>query len=184
MPPPRSKNIQYASGEEWRTISNSSRKNEAAGPKWKWCSVAGVSGSDSKVWFYKEQHCIGTWNVRSINQDKLDMVKQEMARVNISILGISELKWMGMGEFNSDDHYIYYYRPESLGRNGVALFSQKKCPKHSFVFWYILKNNNDFSSFPGQTIQHHSNPRLCSNHQSRSSWSWPVLWRTNYKTLN
>ena len=68
--------------------------------------------------------------------------------MNISILGISELKWMGMGEFNSDDHYIYYCGPESLRRNGVALFSKKKkkkCPKHCFVFGYILKNNRMIS---------------------------------------
>ena len=66
-----------------------------------------VCGGESKVRSWKEQYCIGTWNVRSMNQGKLDMVKQDMARVNIDILGISELKWTGMGEFNSDDHYIY-----------------------------------------------------------------------------
>ena len=74
-----------------------------------------------KVQCCKEQHCIGTWNIRSMNQGKLEVVKQEMARVNIDILGISELKWTGMGEFNSDDHYIYYCGQESLRRNGVAL---------------------------------------------------------------
>ena len=62
----------------------------------------------------KEQYCIGTWNVMSMNQGKLEVVKQEMARVNVNILGISELKWIGMGQFNSDDHYIYYCREESL----------------------------------------------------------------------
>ena len=67
-----------------------------------------VSGGESKVQCYKEQYCIATWYVRSMNQGKLDVVKQEMPRVNIDILGISELKWMRMGEFNSDDHYIYY----------------------------------------------------------------------------
>ena len=64
-----------------------------------------VSGGESKVQFCKEQYCIGTWNIRSINQGKLNVVKQEIARVNIDILGISKLKWMGMGEFNSDDQY-------------------------------------------------------------------------------
>ena len=68
----------------------------------------------------KEQYCIGTWNVRSMNQGKLEVVKQEMTRVNIDILGISELKWTGMGEFNSDDHYIYYCGQESLTRNRVT----------------------------------------------------------------
>ena len=70
-----------------------------------------------------------SWNVRSMNQGKLEVVKQEMARVNVDILGISELKWTGMGEFNSDDHYIYYCGQESLRRNGVAIMVNKspKC---------------------------------------------------------
>ena len=74
----------------------------------------------------KKKYFIGTWNVRSMNQGKLEVVKQEMARVNINILGISELKWRGMGEFNSDDHYIYYCGQESLRRNGVALIVNKR----------------------------------------------------------
>ena len=74
----------------------------------------------------KEQYCIGTWNVRSMNQGKLEAVKQEMARVNIDILIISELKWTGMGEFNSDDHYIYYYGQESLRRNGIVITVNKR----------------------------------------------------------
>ena len=79
-----------------------------------------VTGDRSKVQCCKEEYCIGTWNVRSMNQGKLEMVKQEMARVNVDILGISKLKWTGMGEFNSDDHYIYYCGQESLRRNGVV----------------------------------------------------------------
>ena len=74
----------------------------------------------------KEQYCIGTWNVRSMNQGKLEVVKQEMARVNVNILGIRELKWTGMGEFNSDDHYIYCCEHESLSRNGVATIVNKR----------------------------------------------------------
>ena len=74
---------------------------------------------------------MGTWNVRSMNQGKLEVVKQEMARLNVDILGISELKWTGMGEFNSDDHYIYYCGQESLRRNGVAPHSKQKSPKCS-----------------------------------------------------
>ena len=73
-----------------------------------------------------EQYCIGTWNGRSMNQGKLEVVKQEMARVNVDILGISELKWTGMGEFNSDDHYIYYCGQESLRKNGVAIIVNKR----------------------------------------------------------
>ena len=85
-----------------------------------------ISGGESKVQCYKEQYCIGTWNVRSMNQGKLAVVKQEMARVNIDILGISELQWTRMGEFNSDDHYIYYCGQESLRRDGVAIIVKKR----------------------------------------------------------
>ena len=85
-----------------------------------------VTGDRSKVQCCKEQYCIGTWNVRSTNQGKLEVVKQEMARVNVDILGISKLKWIGMGEFNSDDHYIYYCGQESLRRNGVAIMVNKR----------------------------------------------------------
>ena len=85
-----------------------------------------VTGDRSKGQFWKEQYCIVTWNVRSMNQGKLEVVKQEMARVNVDTLGISELKWTGMGEFNSDDHYIYYCRQESLRRNGVAIMVNKR----------------------------------------------------------
>ena len=77
-------------------------------PKQKQYPVVDVTGDGRKVQCCKEQYCIGTWNIRSMNQGKLEVVKQEMARVNIDILGISELKWTGKGEFNSDDHYIYY----------------------------------------------------------------------------
>ena len=85
-----------------------------------------VTGDGSKVQCCKEQYCIGTWNVRSMNQGKLEVVKQEMARVNIDILGISELKWTGMGEFNSFDRYIYYCGQESLRRTRVALIVNKR----------------------------------------------------------
>ena len=84
-----------------------------------------MTGDRSKVRCCKELYCIGTWNVRSMNQGKLEVVKQVMARVNVNILGISELKWTGMGEFNLDDLYIYYWRQESLRRNGVAIMVNK-----------------------------------------------------------
>ena len=90
-------------------------------PKQKQHPVVDVMGDRSKVQCCKEQYCIGTCNVRSMNQGKLEVVKQEMARVNVDISGISELKWTGMDEFNSDNHYIYYCGQESLRRNGVAL---------------------------------------------------------------
>ena len=77
-------------------------------------------------WCYKEQYCIGTWNVRSMNQGKLEVVKQEMAEVNINILGISKLRWTGMGGFKWDGHYIYYCGQESLRKNGVAIMVNKR----------------------------------------------------------
>ena len=87
--------------------------------------VVDVTGDGSKVRCCKEQYCIGTWNVRSMNQVKLEVVKQEMARVNINILGIRELKWTGMHEFNSDDHSIHNCGQESHRRNGLALIVKK-----------------------------------------------------------
>ena len=93
---PRSVGAQYATGDQWR---NNSRKNEGMEPKQKQHPVVDGSGDRSKVRCCKEQYCIGTWNVRSTNQSKLEAVKQEMARVNINILGIRELNWNGMGEF-------------------------------------------------------------------------------------
>ena len=98
-----------------------------------------MTSDGSKVQFCKEQCCIGSWNVRSMNQHKLEVVKQEMAKVNIDILGISELKWTGMGAFNSDDHYLYYFRQEFLRRNGVVLIVNKRV--QTAVLGYNFKNN-------------------------------------------
>ena len=95
-------------------------------PKQKQHPVVDVTSDGSKVPSCEEQHCIGTCNVRSMNQGKLEVVKQEMARVNADILGISELKWTGMDEFNSDGHYINHCGQESLRINGVALISNKR----------------------------------------------------------
>ena len=83
-------------------------------PKQKQHPVVDVTGDGNKVWYCKEQYYIGTWNVKSMNQGKLEVVKQVMTRVNIYILGISELKWTKMGKFNSDDHYTYYSGQECL----------------------------------------------------------------------
>ena len=94
-------------------------------PKQKQHPVVDVTADRSKVRCCKETYCIGAWNVRSMNQDELEVVKQ-MATVNIDILGISKLKWTGMGEFNSDNHYIYYCGQESLKSNGVALLVNKR----------------------------------------------------------
>ena len=114
---------QYATGDQWR---NDSRKNEQMEPKQKQHPVVDVTGDRSKVLGCKKQYCIGTWNVRSMNQGKLEVVKQEVVRVNVDILGIRELRWTGMGEFNSDDHCIYYFGQESLRRNGVAIMVNKR----------------------------------------------------------
>ena len=116
---PRLEGIQYATRVEHKAITNSSRKNEVAGPKWKWCLAVNVSGGESKIWCSKEQYCIGTWNVRSMDQGKLDVVKQEMARLNINIVGFSELKWMKM----------------SLT---PLFFSVTKCAFQSFILNFFL----------------------------------------------
>ena len=153
---PRSGGAQYATGDQWR---NNSRKNEGMEPKQKQHPVVDGTGDRSKVHCCKEQYCIGTWNVRSMNQGKLEVVKQEMARVNVDILGISKLKWTGMGEFNSDDHYIYYCGQESLIRNGITIIVNKRV--WNAVLGCSLKNDRMICSFPRQTIQYRSNPSLC-----------------------
>ena len=102
-----------------------------------------VNGDGSKVQCCKEQYCIGTWNVRFLNQGKLEVVKQEMARVNIDILEISELKWTGLGECNSDDHHIYYCGQESLRRNGIAIMVNKRI--QNAVLGYNLKKDRMIS---------------------------------------
>ena len=102
-----------------------------------------VTGNGSKVQCCKEQYCIGTWNVRSTNQGKLEVVKQEIARVNIDILGISELKWTQMAKFNSDDRYIYYCGQELLRRNEVALIVNRRV--RNVVLGYNLKNDRVIS---------------------------------------
>ena len=112
-------------------------------PKQKQYPVVGVTSDESKVQCCKEQYCIGTWNVRSMNQGKLEVVKQEMATVNIDILGISELKWTEMGEYNSDDHYIYYCGQESLRGIGVAIIVNKRL--QNAVLGCNLKNDRMIS---------------------------------------
>ena len=137
---PRSVGAQSATGDQWR---NNSRKNEEMKPNknnnqlWIWLLMEARSNC------CKEQYCIGIWNVRSMNQGKLEVVKQEVARVNINILGISELKWTGMGEFNWDDHYIYYCGQESLRRNGVAIIVNKRV--QNAVLGCTFKNNRMIS---------------------------------------
>ena len=121
---PRSVGAQHATGDQWR---NNSRKNEETEPKQKQHPVVDVTGDGNKVRCCKEQYCIGTWHVsRSMIQGKLEVVKEEMARVDINILGISELKFSGMGEFTSDEHYIYYCGQESLRKNEVAIIVNKR----------------------------------------------------------
>ena len=137
--------------------------------------VVDVTGDGSKIWCYKEQYFIGTWNVRSMNQGKLEVVKQEMARVNVNILGISELKWTGRGEFNSDDYYIYYCGQESLRRNGVAITVNKR-----------VSNAVQFSSIASDSLRSHEpqharppcpsptprvHPKLCP----LSQWCHPAI---------
>ena len=137
---PRSVGAQYATRDQWR---NNSRKNEEMEPKQKQRPVVDVTADGSKVRCYKKQYCIGTWNVTFMNQGKLEMVKQEMAIVIVDILGISELKWTRMGEFNSDDHYIYYCGQDSLRRNGVAITVNRRV--RNAILGCNLKNNTTIS---------------------------------------
>ena len=132
--------VQYATGDQWR---NNSRKNEETEPKQEQHPVVDVTGDGSNVQCCKEQYCIGTWNVRYMNQGKLEAVKQEMARVSINILGISELKWTRMGELNSDDHYIYYCGQESIRRNELDIIVNKRV--QNAVFGCNLKNDRMIS---------------------------------------
>ena len=160
---PRSVGAQYATGDQWR---NNSRKNERMEPKQKQHLVVDVTADRSKVQCCKEQYCIGLWNVRFMNQSKLEVIKQDMAKVNIDILGISELKWTGMGEFKSDDHYIYYCGQESLRRNGIALIVNQRVG--NIVLGRSLKNDRMISvRFQGKpfnitVIQVYAPTRNCS----------------------
>ena len=142
----RSVGAQYATGDQW--ISNS-RKNEGMEPKQKQYPVADVTDDRSKVQCCKEQYCIGTWNGWSMNQGKLEVVKQEMARVNVNILGISELKRTGVGEFNPDDHNIYYCEQESLRRNGVAIVVNKRV-KNAVLGCNLKNDRMIFVCFQGK----------------------------------
>ena len=130
-------------------------------PKQKQHTDVDGTGDRSKDLCCKGQYCIGTWNVRSMNQGKLEVVEHEMTRVNIDILGISELGWTGMGEFNSDDYYIYYCGQESFRRNGVAIAVNKRVL--NAILGCNFKNDRMISVHLRQTIQYHSNPSLCPN---------------------
>ena len=137
---PRPVGPQYATGEEQR---NSPRRNEKAESKQKQRPVVNVSGGESKVQHCKEQYYIGNWNVRPMNQGKLEVVKQDMARVNIDILGITKLKGGEMDEFNSDNHYSYYCGQKSLRRNRVAIIVNKRV--QNTVLGCNLKNDRMIS---------------------------------------
>ena len=115
---PRSVGARYATADQ---CINYARNNKEMEPKQRQNPSVGRTGDRSKIQCCREQYCIGTWTVWSMNQGKFEVVKQETARVNIDILGISKLRWTGMSEFNSDDHYIYYCGQEFLRRNGVDI---------------------------------------------------------------
>ena len=156
----RSVGAQYSTGDQWR---NYPRKNEETEPKRKQRPVVDVSGDGSKVQCCKEKCCIRTWNVRSMNQGKLEMEKQGMARVNTDILRISELKWTGMGGFDSDDHYIYYCGQESFRRNGVAIIVNKRV--WNAVLGGNLKNRIISVRFQGKPF----------NIMVIQVYAWPVM---------
>ena len=124
---PRLVGAQYATGDQWR---NNSRKNEGMLSKQKKYPVADVTGDRSKVQCCKKQYCIGIWNVRSMNQGKLEVVKRD-GKSECQHSRNQRTKWTGVGEFNADDHYIYYCGQESLRRNGVAIMGQQESLKCS-----------------------------------------------------
>ena len=120
-----------------------------------------VTGNGSKVPRCKEQHCTGSWNVRSMNQGRLEVVKQQMARVNIDILGIRELKCIGMSELTQMTIIsTTIYGQESLRKNGLAIIVNKRV-QNAVLGCYLKKRQNYLCSFPRQTIQYNSNPSLC-----------------------
>ena len=154
---PRSLGAQYATGDQWR---NNSRKNEGMEPKQKQYPAVDVTGDRSTVWCCKEQYCKGTWNVRSMNQGKLEVVKRDgKSERRHSRNQQTKMDWNG--EFNLDDHYIYYSGQESLRRNGVAIMVNKRV--RNAVLGCNLKNNRMICLSPRQTIQYHDNPSLCPN---------------------
>ena len=120
-----------------------------------------VTGDRSKVRCCKEQYCIGTWNVRSMNQGKLEVVKQEIARVNLDILGISEINWTGMGEFNSMT-IISTTMGKNPSREINSHHSKENTPKCN-TWVQSQKRQNHLCSFSRQAIQYHSNTSLCPN---------------------
>ena len=129
-------------------------------PKQRQHPVEGGTGDRRKIQCCREQYCIGTQTVRSMNQGKLEVVKQEMARVNVDILEISELQWTRMGEFNSDDYYIYYCGQESFRRNGVSIMVNRRV--RNAVLGCNLRNNRMISiHFPRQTSKYNGNLSLC-----------------------
>ena len=144
----------------WRKVKKQLQNEETESKQTQRSSVD-VTDYRRKVQCCKGQHCARMWNVRSMNQGKLEAVKQEMPRVNIDILGISELKWTGMGNFNLDEHYISYCGQESFRRNGVAIIVNKRV--RNAVLGRNLKNDRIFCYFPRQTTQYHSNLSLCSS---------------------
>ena len=132
--PVRRSSVVTPTGEEQREITNRCRKNEEAGPKWKWLSVMDVSGGESKFWYYEEQYCIRTWDIGPMYQGKWNVIKQKTARVNIDILKFNKVKWTKMGEFNYDDCYIYYFGQESFRGNGIALLVNIYVYKHTHTY--------------------------------------------------
>ena len=145
-------------------------------PKQKQLPIVDLTGDGSKVRCCKEQYCIGIWNVRSMNQSKLKVVKQEVSRVNIDILGISKLKWTGMAEFNSDDHCIYYCGLETLRRSGVAIIVNKRVQNAAQFSHSVVSN-----SLQPHELQHarltcpSPTPGVYSNSCPSRRWCHPAI---------
>ena len=155
----RSGGAQQAPGEEEKELQREWRD----GAKATATPALDATADGSKVRCCEEQYCVGTCNARSVNQGKSGVVKQETARVNVDTRGISALKWTRTGEFNSDDHYIYYCGQDSLRRNGVAIRVNKRV--QNAVLWCSLKKERMSSvHLQGKPFNSHSNPSLCLDH--------------------
>ena len=161
----RRSDVLYSSGENWRTTTKL-QEEWSSWAKLEMMLSLDMFSDESKNQCCKEQYCIGTWNVRSMNQGKLNMVRQEMARVNTDIWGISEVKRMGMGEFKSNNYYIYYCWQESHKINGVAIIINKTCGTWSVSSvaqsCLTLCDPMDCNT-PGFPVHHHL-PELTQTH--------------------
>ena len=179
MSPSGQKGSSMLLGKSWEQFTNSSRKNEEVGPKLKWCSVVDVSGGESKVWCCKEQYCIGAWKVRYMNQGKVDMVKQEMARVNIDVLGISELKWVRTSSVHLLSNIQLFETPWTAAHQALLSFTNSQSLLKLMSIESVMPSNHLILCHP--LLPHSIFPsiRVFSN-ESVLHLKWPNYWSFSF----